>query len=71
MARHLIEAQLNSRSARRALRAGIYWRRIDATTHLGYRNGAQGGGLPHQGGPLDKVELRRTWSPWWADRSGA
>jgi hypothetical protein len=28
-------------------------------------------GLPHQGGPLDKVELRRTWSPWWADRSGA
>jgi len=43
MARHLIEAQLNSRSARRALRAGIYWRRIDATTHLGYRNGAQGG----------------------------
>ena len=43
MARHLIEAQLNSRSARRALRAGIYGRRIDATTHLGYRNGTQGG----------------------------
>jgi len=43
MARHLIEAQLNSRSARRALRPGIYWRRIDATTHLGYRNGAEGG----------------------------
>jgi hypothetical protein len=35
------------------------------------RWGARDAGLPHQGGPLDKVELRRTWSPWWADRSGA
>ena len=26
-------------------------------------------GLPHQGGPPDKLEFRRTWSSWWTDRS--
>lgn len=43
VARRLIEANLNSRMARRALPPGVHWRRIDATTHLGYRNGPQGG----------------------------
>ena len=28
-------------------------------------------GLPHQAGPPDKLEFRRLWAPWWADRSGA
>lgn len=29
------------------------------------------GDLPHQGGPPDKLEFRRTWSSWWTDRSAA
>jgi integrase len=43
MTRSLIESAVTTKSARKALKAGVHWRRIDAEIHLGYRKGRRGG----------------------------
>ena len=43
MSRVLQEAQLTTRSARSRLPAGIHWRTLDVSTHLGYRKGVRAG----------------------------
>ncbi len=43
MSRTLIEAPLTTRNARARLAAGLYWRALDETVHLGYRRGKRSG----------------------------
>jgi integrase len=43
MAKTLTESQITTRAARSKLASGVHWRRIDATTHLGYRKGKRTG----------------------------
>ncbi|OWQ98393.1 tyrosine-type recombinase/integrase [Sphingopyxis witflariensis] len=43
MTRRLTETAITSRSARKALEDGIYWRGIDPDVHIGYRKGKRGG----------------------------
>src|SRR5688572_21782538 len=43
MSRRLVETAMASRSARRDLGDGVYWRGLDPDVHIGYRKGKRGG----------------------------
>lgn len=43
MSRRLMETAITSRSARRDLKNGVYWRGLDPDVHIGYRKGRRGG----------------------------
>lgn len=43
MAKPLDEVEIQTRTARRRLAAGLYWRGLDSGVHLGYRRAAAGG----------------------------
>lgn len=43
MSKRLSESPIATRSARRSLKPGLYWRAIDPDVHLGYRKGKRGG----------------------------
>jgi integrase len=43
MSRRLTETAITSRSARKDLEDGVYWRGLDPDVHIGYRKGKRGG----------------------------
>lgn len=45
MAKPLEEAEIQTRTARRRLAPGLYWRAVDTGVHLGYRRAAASGGV--------------------------